>query len=208
MPSNPLKRYFLLTMLKLNNINVYSFDINDCNKYGFNFHNQIINTEVYKDLNFDNKDFEYDLFFIGYDKNRSSELTKINNLVPKSNNFIRIIKDHTSIKITDLHVEKGYSYSEYLKLLDRSKCVVELCQPNQSGLTTRSLEALYLGKKLITNNVNIKKSELFNENQVFIYDKFNIDFCNFLYYEAPPKNPRKYFTKYTIQNLLNVIDGI
>ena len=46
--------------------------------------------------------------------------------------------------------------------------IVELVQENQSGMTLRVLEGLFLGKKILTDNLFIKKSELYNPMNIFI----------------------------------------
>jgi hypothetical protein len=46
--------------------------------------------------------------------------------------------------------------------------ILEIMQEGQVGMTLRSLEALVLNKKLITNNINIVNDELYHPNNVYI----------------------------------------
>ena len=60
-------------------------------------------------------------------------------------------------------------YDEYLHRLARSRCVVDICQSGQTGLTRRPLEAVFFGKKLITNNALIRTFDFYNPENVFIF---------------------------------------
>ena len=72
-------------------------------------------------------------------------------------------------------------YKDVLNKTFESKCVLELLQEGQTGLTTRSLEALFLGKKLLTNNVAIKERDFYRSENVFILGEDDPDsFVEFL----------------------------
>lgn len=49
------------------------------------------------------------------------------------------------------------SYQENLDNIRKSKCIVDVVQKGQIGLTLRPLESLFFKKKLLTNNKCIKK---------------------------------------------------
>ena len=69
--------------------------------------------------------------------------------------------------IPKLPAEK-ITYPEYLRQLSASRCVVDICQQNQTGLTRRPLEALFYQKKLITNNPHIKEYNFYNPANILI----------------------------------------
>lgn len=48
----------------------------------------------------------------------------------------------------------------------------------QSGLTMRTLETLGAKKKLITSNIDIKRYDFYNENNIFIIEDENLEGIN------------------------------
>lgn len=61
-------------------------------------------------------------------------------------------------------------YEEYLKVVKRSRAVLDIVKRNNYGLTLRVLEALVAHKKLITNYMDIKKMEFYNESNIFLLE--------------------------------------
>ena len=61
------------------------------------------------------------------------------------------------------------SYSENMNNISKTRCLVEIVQDGQAGLTLRALEAMFLHKKLLTNNRRINEFEFYNSNNIFIY---------------------------------------
>ena len=62
-------------------------------------------------------------------------------------------------------------YEDYLKLLVKTKTILDIVDGNQSGLTLRCMEALFFNKKLITNNLDIENYDFYNPKNVFILGK-------------------------------------
>ena len=56
-----------------------------------------------------------------------------------------------------------------------SEVLLDLNQKGQTALTLRVMEAIFFGKKLITNNVEVKKLDCFTENNILVIDPENID---------------------------------
>ena len=67
------------------------------------------------------------------------------------------------------------SYDKYLELLSESNCILDYNEKGQSGLTLRPMEALFLEKKLITNNKDIKNYDFYNPSNIFILGENNIE---------------------------------
>lgn len=154
------------------NIEYWSFDENDCKKYGFKQ-----NIQYYcVPKNIDSKK-EYDIYFVGRDKGRKEEIDKINELATNQalKCLFRVIKEDKDI----------ITYNEVKKELAKSKAVLEINKENQVGFTLRVLESLFFGIKLITNNNLIKESPIYNKNNVFIIgeddEKHLKDFINSKY---------------------------
>lgn len=62
---------------------------------------------------------------------------------------------------------------KYFELLQRSRAVLDIQYKNQNGLTIRTIEALSVGTKIITTNLNIKNSKCYNQNNVYILREFS-----------------------------------
>ena len=140
-----------------------------------------------------------DCFFCGLPKNRKDVLDEIRRLM-EAKGFVCdfVIPAAPSEKIT---------YPEYLRRLSRSRCVVDICQEGQTGLTRRPLEALFYGKKLITNNERITEFDFYNPNNVFIFGKDSIDaldkFMQTQFTEIPREVKDKYDINRWIRQFLN-----
>jgi hypothetical protein len=56
-----------------------------------------------------------------------------------------------------------------------SLSVLDIEHPSQLGLTMRTFETLGACKKLITTNENIRETDFYNENNILVIDRFNIE---------------------------------
>ena len=147
---------------------VCTFDPSDSKKYSLNlvpqpfFKPQILDSEK-----------NIDLYFIGSDKGRLQQLISI-----KKNAELEGLKCHFHIipskRIEYSKEERNYlsseeiSYEENLIIASQSKCLVEIVQENQSGPTMRTMEAAFLGCKLLTNRESASGDVFFHSNNTFI----------------------------------------
>lgn len=153
-------------------ITVCSFDRKDADKYGFKYVGQ-----VYHKTNIEIKDFgeEDGVFFVGADKGRAKSLAALASYFQENgiNYDFRILKDkHSRIENYPI-LEKSVifspiDYPETLKLINKARCLLDILQPGQSGVTIRSMEALFYGKKLITDNQDIKDEDFYHPDRVYI----------------------------------------
>ena len=63
------------------------------------------------------------------------------------------------------------NYSQNLENVRNSKCVLDIVQRGQSGLTLRPIEALLNSKKLITDNVAVERYDFYDPRNIFILGK-------------------------------------
>lgn len=181
----------LILMQTKYKIKVYSFDRNDCEKYKIRYNNQIC-------MNFNKmpKSIKYDVYFCGIDKKRLEILRSLdsvfcnNNLIFKCELLLNKEKKYTR------NDEKYLIYNEidYETLLENelaSKCILDLIQEGQGGLTWRPLEAMFYKKKLITNYINIRDYDFYCKENIFILGIDHIDdisrFINSKYKDVPKK---------------------
>lgn len=62
------------------------------------------------------------------------------------------------------------SRPEYIYNLKHTKIMVDVSCRNQTGIAMRVIEALALRKKILTDNKNIVRDPLYNENNILIFD--------------------------------------
>ena len=136
-----------------------------------------------------------DCFFCGLPKDRNDILTDIRNRM-SANGFI------CDFVIPRTPAEK-ISYTEYLKRLSRTRCVIDISQKGQYGLTRRPLEALFYGKKLITNNEKICEYDFYHQENIFIYGKDPTDKLNDFMVAPMKEVPANIKDKYDINQWIS-----
>ena len=156
--------------------NIYSFDKTDSNKYSIKY----LHTPYSGKVKVENCKIEYDTVFLGREKGRSEEIEIIYNMLDTRNlrsKFMVLGSDNDNFKISKL-----VDYSTYIKLINKSKSILEINLKNQDGCTLRFVESLFLYKKLITNNMAIVEDKYYNPNNVFIIGQDDenslVDFLN------------------------------
>ena len=104
-----------------------------------------------------------DCFFCGLPKDRANELENLRVLLEQNGLTCDFIIPRAP--------KEKVTYPEYLKRADRSRCIIDIAQSGQLGLTRRPLEALFYKKKLITNNPDLVKYDFYNKENIFIFGR-------------------------------------
>lgn len=149
---------------------VYSFDDADARRYSFNAINQVYRMPKAL-IGDDGKKF--DVFYVGVDKHRTAALERLKAEFDAEGitYSINILKDkHTepSKALMPCYVDRLIPYGETLKMIAGSRCILEILQKGQGGMTLRSMEALFMGKKLITNNHAITTTPIYNPANIYV----------------------------------------
>lgn len=179
----------------------WSFDEVDCHKFGMRF-----NTQYFCTLPIPRNCEEYvwDVYFLGADKGRKTILERFQEQCREYgiNTYLHVTSGVSSSKnqLEQKDYQKPISYKENLENDTKTKAILEVLQSNQSGLTLRTLEALYLGKKLITTNHSVKNLSFYDEDNILIYDN-NVsgqmirDFLDIPYHETQKNiEAREYYS--------------
>ena len=121
---------------------------------------------------------QYDIFYCGRIKRRWDVIRKYCLFFKNygfSTNF-HIVSDSGREKEEGIEVfTKELSYYENLLGVSSSRAILNIVDPDEFGaITQRCLEALYLQKKLITNDTQICETDLYHKNNVYILAE---DFC-------------------------------
>ena len=181
---------------------VYSFDPEDCKKYGYTF---LSNFYFYENKT---AAILYQVYNLSTYDRRHSVLEKIAEKLEALNVsfcFKAYREKHFESKYTR-QVFTLMNYTEMLEEIAAAEILLDLHKANQTGLTFRPFEAMGLNKKLITTNKNIKDYDFFDEQNILIIDEQNpvipASFFEKPYTELPPAIKEKYHLKNWINILL------
>jgi len=103
--------------------------------------------------------------------------------------FIRLLINKCCFKLFSEVSFVSFSKKDISNLFKGSGSIVDLTHPNQSGLTSRTFEALRSGSKLITNNKNCNFLENEYHSRFFVLDDINkqkLELLNFIESEIKP----------------------
>lgn len=155
---------------------VYSFDKDDCKKYGLEYYPPLYSSQVI----LSKEQPKIDVVFLGAEKGRFEKLKEVYSLFGKYDQKYHVYKSGT--KIIDKSgletSDRKITYDEYIDWVNESKCILDIPQDGQIGFTIRILESIFLKKKLITTFSGIKKYSLYNSNNIYIVgedDQMSID---------------------------------
>lgn len=170
------------TMLADRNIDkIWSFDKNDVEKYSLSFNTPFYSKNKYCPWK---KDVLYDVVFVGASKNRKTEIETV--LEKCKNDGLK----------TDFHIisrkEDYICYHDYIQLIHNSRAILDIANPGQRGLTLRVMEAMFLSKKLITNNADVVNYDFYHPNNIYVLGRDTYSLKQFM--ELP-------FQGYTIENI-------
>jgi hypothetical protein len=153
----------IINEIKKSGYTIYTFDQNDAFQFDLVYLNQ-----VYRYPDFDQENnIEYDFYFCGTSKDRNDEISKIKKYLDERNfktNFIVIDEPKSYI-----------SYEENIQNIVKSRCIVDLVQQGQSGISLRPLEQIFFRKKLLTDSHDISNIDFYHKNNIFRIGVDNID---------------------------------
>lgn len=182
---------------------ISTFEDADAEKYGLVKLNQFFRFPDEIDFG-DNNGFKSDFYFLGKSKGRERPLAEIAEIIGK----LGLQADFHIVGKNDAEI----SYEENLKRVAGTRCVVEVVQEKQTGLSLRALEALFFGKKLITTNPAIVRAEFYRPENICAlalengggYDKDEIAEKVRRLLEIPPVSiPDEIRQKYSFQAWIN-----
>lgn len=152
----------------------WTFNPEDARRYGMSLNNQFFFYQNQVDVS--KKDLA---FFVGADKGRYEKLMDIADLLE---NMDFIVDFHIISKNSNdrrEYIEHTFlEYSNVIEHIQKAKVLVEVVQEGQNGLTARALEAMFFNTKLITNNLEIRNFDFYNDNNIFIIGEDSNDRLN------------------------------
>lgn len=180
---------------------ISSFDREDAKKYKISFR-PLFYSDEYR-VQDGIEEYKYNWSFVG--TIHSDRYAIIRKLIQKSNScfvypylqgkfiyyYYRMAKkEFRDTRIADFKFEK-LSSGEITNVVRKSKAVLDMQHPKQTGLTIRTLEMLGMKKKFITTNSDIQNYDFYNKNNICIIDRRNpvvpSEFYNTRYEEVSEK---------------------
>lgn len=175
---------------------VWSFDPEDCKKYGMKFNHQYYFKSL---INGHEKQVVNDIYFCGRDAGRGELLMDLYHIFCSLglNVCYQIVNPHY-IGISDVLKSPYRSYQEILEFVSQSRCLLEILKEGQTGATLRLMEALFFKKKIITTNINVKEEPFYTPQNIFIIgERPNDELANFVK-TAYDDSVDKYIDKYDV----------
>ena len=157
---------------------LWSFDPEDCRKYNMHFNHQY----YFSSLVMKSDTIENDVYYYGSDAGRGEKLLKIYNELKEQGLKVKFRIVNPQYPGIPEHIKSSYvSYEDIRTDIAKSNAVLEIIRSGQSGATIRTMEALFFGKKLITDNKTVRDEVFYNKNMVFLYDdKNHLDVKDFI----------------------------
>lgn len=151
---------------------ILSFDHADVEKYDVEYYPLVYSeSEVQEDDNIE----ESDVYFVGAAKDRLQLIIdayrRLKDAGLKCDFYIIGAKDEERQYTDEITYCNQMPYRENLKHVKKAKCLLEVMQGGGRGYTLRACEAIMYGKKMITNNPEIKNAPFYSEERIFAYNQ-------------------------------------
>jgi len=168
---------------------VCSFDFKDCSEFPFIKYLPLFYTDDVISFNQDERVVEYDFFFMGwYFAERYDAVVSFRDFAVTNNYKLKIflycplssyLKEMLKGNLLDRSIISFTPMKrvEYLTLLSKSKVMVDVSNPRQTGVAMRVIEAISLNVKVLTNNLNLSEDEIIGKAGIIsFFDEKNVRF--------------------------------
>lgn len=197
---NAYSRWKYAHCLHRTGMRICTFDEGDAKDYGFEPVNQVYRKPG-RELTDNSGGAGSDVFFVGKDKKRSKILSELLAELDRQNitHEFHILCDKHTRPVAELmpyYTQDLILYKDYCMKALQSKCMLEILQKGQTGMTMRCLEALFFKKKLITNNASIRNNSIYHPDNIYVLDgKENRTLKAFMdcgWHNVPPQQTDRY----------------
>lgn len=167
-------------------------------------------------LDSNSADFKYDISFIGTGHEDRVKIVKDVMIqckkrgmrgfsyffVPHQLVFFKnklLNRDFKNVEMSDVWFEM-MPFERLYDTYNNSRCIVDVENPHQHGLTMRSIEILGLKRKFITTNKDIVNYDFYNPNNILVIDREN-PVVDFSFFEKPYETLKEeLYQKYSLGN--------
>lgn len=204
---------------------VLSFDVEDTSRWPNMIFRPLFFIDDYKIDFYQEEDYRFDVSFIGtIHSDRFKVIKEVKKLANKKqyeyyfycylqSRFIYYLykltkKEFNGVKQEEFQFTKIHS-SEIVKVINKTKVVLDIQHPKQTGLTMRTIEMIGMNKKLITTNQSIRQYDFYNPENIAIIDRNAIEipdgFLDMSYQKIQEDIYNKYSLEYWIIDVLGVL---
>lgn len=215
--ANPWFNNYYLSDEARRKCEIWSFDLDDCKKYGlkynhnFFFYNPVLETKT-------NPNYASDVFFVGKDKRRLQVLMKLETEIRQEGlkPFFYVKGERRDVfgkKIKYTSQEKAFvqksnlTYESVLEYNKVTKCILEIMQPGQTGVTLRTVEAMFFNKKLITDNLAIMQYDFYSPKNIYILNHESRKLSDFIQDNEFSGWDPKFIKSYSFEHWLQVFNA-
>lgn len=201
----------------------HSFDSRDCKLYPELKLRPLFFADEFRKPEKNNSSYLYDICFLGtIHSDRFKLIRQIQELAAKhglkcywflylqSYFMYRIYKalkkEFKGVPESTFAFEK-MNASDIADVIEKSRIVLDIQHPKQTGLTMRTIEMIGMNKKIITTNPAVKEYDFYNPNNIAVVDRNDIRIdLDFLKSDYSPI-PDVIYEKYSLQSwVLDVLD--
>lgn len=154
----------------------WSFNREDCNKYGMKYSPQFFAEDVRLNCN----TLCYDITYVGADRNgrlkeRAKLVSKYYRLFEESGiiSFFYFVSNSDEVP-QEIRKSELISEIEYYNICSKGRAILDLVESDIKWMTFRPLLALSNGIKLVTNNDNIVYEPFYRKENIFVLEKDEI----------------------------------
>ncbi len=158
----------------------WSYSPKDCRQYKLNYNTTFLFDSVVQNIDSKNEIVSNKkALFVGRDKGRLKELLHLKMKLENAGIScdFHIIGD---CQPNGYSYEKPISYDKVVKMIKEVDILVDYYVDETAGLSLRPMEALFFGKKLITNNSTIREYDFYNEGNILVLDEETRDIEKFV----------------------------
>lgn len=154
---------------------IVSYDRRDVEKYGLLYHPTVLSKIPLTGVE---NSPSYDVFFLAAYKGRLDKLIKICKILSgnglKCGFFVYKVPKNRRVQVDGIcYIDNPISYKDNIRMVSKSKCLLELIQTDSVGYTYRTSEALLYSKILITDNNAIKTAPFYDAQNIFLVDELD-----------------------------------
>lgn len=191
----------------------FSFDPADCKQYGMTFR-PLFFSQVFEKRGKEEA-YDYDVSFIGtVHSDRARILWEIKNFCDENQldyYFYLFVPGKLLLNLrmmTDRYLRKwdkryihidSIAKEEVARISEKTRCIIDINHPNQTGLTMRTIEMLGLNRKLATTNANISSYDFYRPQNQIIINRSQLALSKDMIKERYLKIPDEIYNKYSIQ---------
>lgn len=197
---------------------VMTFDRFDSQKYKINFRPLFFNENISLIKN-KQTETDFDVCFVGTGhSDRLNIIDSLKNSNPQKKFDLYVFLQSWFMYFYYCLKNKEYrkykfSFFKYKKItmkevafkMSKSKAILDIQHPKQSGLTIRTIESIGMGKKLITTNRDILNYDFYNPSNILIIDRSNPVLDESFFDQQFIELDKDIYDKYSIESWINDI---